>query len=128
VITSGLVNLYTADIEAGMRFWGSLLGLSETFRTPREGVPAHVEYAAGGFTVALGTVEAARQVHGIEPTPGQPAGVVVLWSDDVDATVASLRDAGVTVAIEPRAVGNDNRAALVRDPDGHLVEIFTKRP
>jgi lactoylglutathione lyase len=53
VFASGLVNLYTRDIEAGARFYGDLLGLTETFRTPREGVPSHVEFRAGDFTVGL---------------------------------------------------------------------------
>lgn len=127
MITSGLVNLYTNDIEAGIAFYRDRLGLTETFRTPLEGSPDHVEFTAGGFTLALGTVEAARQAHGVEGTPGAPASVVVLWTDDVDATCASLAESGTDVLIAPRDVGNDNRTALVRDPDGHLVELVTKR-
>jgi lactoylglutathione lyase len=34
---SALVNLYTEDIEAGIRFYRDLLGFEETFRTPLEG-------------------------------------------------------------------------------------------
>lgn len=34
MFTSALVNLYTADIEAGIRFYRDLLGFTETFRTP----------------------------------------------------------------------------------------------
>ncbi len=36
---SALVNLYTANIDAGLRFYRDLLGFEETFRTPREGTP-----------------------------------------------------------------------------------------
>ncbi|MGH3412974.1 MAG: hypothetical protein ACRDPH_07840 [Marmoricola sp.] len=45
--------------------------------------------AAGGFTLGLGTVEAARRAHGIDGTPGAPASVIVLWTDDVDTTYAA---------------------------------------
>ncbi|QLQ39095.1 VOC family protein [Micromonospora robiginosa] len=38
---SALVNLHTADIEAGIRFYRDLLGSTETFRAPTEGVPEH---------------------------------------------------------------------------------------
>jgi len=31
------------DIEAGLRFYRDLLGFVETFRTPSEGIPKHVE-------------------------------------------------------------------------------------
>jgi lactoylglutathione lyase len=126
MIESGLVNLYVDDIEAGLGFYAGLLGLEETFRTPREGTPEHVELRAGGFTVGLGTVEAARRVHGVEATPGRPAMALVFWSDDVDVTVERLRAAGVPVLQEPHETGNDNRNALVRDPAGTLVEIVSK--
>jgi lactoylglutathione lyase len=56
----------------------------ETFRTPTEGVPEHVELRLGGFTVGLGTVEAAKRVHGVEAEPGRPSMVLVIWTDDVD--------------------------------------------
>src|SRR5260370_15571221 len=80
--TGALVNLYTRDIEAGLRFYGDLLGFTETFRTPTEGIPEHVELRSNGFTVGLGTVEAARRVHGVEAAPGSPAMVLVVWTDD----------------------------------------------
>jgi Glyoxalase/Bleomycin resistance protein/Dioxygenase superfamily len=34
VFVTALVNLYTDDIEAGLRFYRDLLGFEETFRTP----------------------------------------------------------------------------------------------
>ena len=127
MFSSGLVNLYTHDIEAGIRFYRDLLGLTETFRTPKEGTPEHVEFRAGGFAVGLGTVEAARRVHGIDAVPGAPSAAVVLWADDVDAAYAELERAGVETLQPPHDTGNDNRNALVRDPDGNLVELVSKR-
>ncbi len=126
VITSGLVNLYTHDIGAGLGFYRDLLGLEETFRTPTDGPPEHVELAAGGFTLALGTVEAAQRVHGVDAQPGRAAMVVVLWTDDVDATYADVVAAGAPGVQQPHDAGNGNRNALVRDPDGNLVELVAK--
>jgi catechol 2,3-dioxygenase-like lactoylglutathione lyase family enzyme len=126
MFANGLVNLYTEDIEAGLRFYRDLLGFSETFRTPAEGVPEHVELRLGGFTVGLGTVEAARQVHGVDPAPGSPAMVLVVWTDDVDAACRDLQAAGVPVLQPPHDTGNSNRNALLTDPDGNLVEIVAK--
>jgi catechol 2,3-dioxygenase-like lactoylglutathione lyase family enzyme len=126
MFTEGLVNLYTRDIEAGLHFYRDLLGFTETFRTPAEGVPSHVEFQLGGFTVGLGTAEAARRVHGVDPDPGSAAMALVVWADDVDAAVADLRAAGVPVLQEPHNTGNNNRSALLRDPDGNLVEIVAK--
>ncbi len=128
MFTTPLVNLYTRDIEAGLRFYRDLLGFTETFRTPREGVPSHVELQLDGFTIGLGTVEAARRVHGVEPAPGSPAMVLVVWTDDVDRAYQELVAAGVPALQPPHDTGNSNRNALLHDPDGNLVEIVAKRP
>jgi catechol 2,3-dioxygenase-like lactoylglutathione lyase family enzyme len=124
---TGLVNLYTNDIEASIHFYGDLLGFVETFRTPTEGVPEHVELSLEGFKVGLGTVEAARRVHGVDAQPGSPAMVLVVWTDDVDKSFADLAAAGVPVLQPPHDTGNNNRNALLRDPDGNLVELVAKR-
>jgi lactoylglutathione lyase len=127
MFVSALVNLYTRDIEAGIRFYRDLLGFEETFRTPREGTPEHVEFRLDGFTVGLGTVEAARRVHGVQAAPGSPAMVLVVWTDDVDKAYSELVAAGVPTVQPPHDTGNSNRNALLRDPDGNLVEIVAKR-
>jgi catechol 2,3-dioxygenase-like lactoylglutathione lyase family enzyme len=128
VFVAGLVNLYTRDIEAGRHFYGELLGFEETFRTPTDGIPEHVELKIEGLMLGLGTVEAARRVHGVEAAPGSPAMVVVVWTDDVDRACAHLAASGVPVVQPPHDTGNNNRSALLRDPDGNLVEIVAKVP
>lgn len=126
MFATGFVNLYTADIEAGLRFYRDLLGFEETFRTPREGIPEHVELTLDGFDLGLGTVQAAKRVHGVDASPGSPAMVLVVWTDDVDTAFEQLKAAGVPVVQPPHDSGNDNRNALLRDPDGNLVEIVAK--
>jgi lactoylglutathione lyase len=126
MFVSAFVNLYTRDIEAGLRFYRDLLGFRETFRTPTDGVPEHVELTLNGFGLGLGTVEAARRVHGIEASPGSPAMVVVVWTDDTDAAFERLTSRGAPVVQPPHDTGNNNRNALLRDPDGNLIEIVAK--
>lgn len=126
MFATGFVNLYTADIEAGLRFYRDLLGFRETFRTPTQGTPEHVELTLDGFAIGLGTVEAAKRVHGVDASPGSAAMVLVVWTDDVDTAFEELRSAGVRVVQPPHDTGNDNRNALLRDPDGNLVEIVAK--
>jgi lactoylglutathione lyase len=127
MFTSAFVNLYTGDIEAGIRFYRDLLGFAETFRTPTDGVPEHVELDLNGFGLGLGTVDAAKRVHGVEASPGSPSMVVVVWCDDVDAAFERLSAAGSPVVQPPHNTGSRNRNALLRDPDGNLVEIVSKR-
>lgn len=126
VFTSGFVNLYTGDIEEALRFYRDLVGMTETFRTPKDGTPDHVELALHGFALGLGTVEAARRVHGVDASPGSPVMAIVLWADDADESFARLVAAGTPVLRPPHDSGNNNRSALLRDPDGNLVEIVSK--
>ena len=126
MFASALVNLYTVDIEPAVRFYRDLLGFEETFRTPMEGTPDHVELRLDGFTLGLGSVEAARRVHGVEAAPGSPAMAMVVWTDDVDAAWERLTSADVPSVQPPHDSGNANRTALLRDPDGNLVEIVAK--
>lgn len=123
---SAFVNLYTRDIEAGLRFYRDLLGFKETFRAPKQGALEHVELTLNGFGVGLGTVEAGKRVHGVDAAPGSPAMVLVVWTDDVDRAFRHLTAAGTPVVLAPHDPGNNNRTALLRDPDGNLVEIVSK--
>ena len=127
MFVDGLVNLYTRDIEASSRFYRDLFGFRETFRTPKTGTPTHVEFKVGGFTLGRGTVEAARRANGVDASPGTPAMALVFWTHDVDQTFEDLRSARITLVPSPHDTGNNNRNAIVRDPDGNLVEIVSKR-
>ena len=123
----GFVNLYTRDIEAGIHFYRDLLGFRETFRTPKEGTPEHVELILNGFGVGLGTVEAAKRRHGVDAAPGTPAMVLVIWTDNLEKSFELLKSAGTPIVQPPHDVGSSNRSALLRDPDGNLVEIVAKK-
>lgn len=127
MIVSGLVNVFTHDIAAALGFYQGVLGLPESFRTPREGTPEHVEMKAGGFVLAISTAEAARRVHGIDAEPGRPAMSLVFWVDDIDAVFDAAMSAGAPPVTEPHDAGNNNRNAVVRAPDGTLVELVAKQ-
>lgn len=127
MVTSGLVNVFSHDIVRALAFYQGVLGLPETFRTPPTGIPDHVEMTAGGFVVALSTAEAAQRVHGLAAEVGRPAMSLVFWVDDVDAVFDEVTAFGAPVVTRPHDSGNENRNAVVRDPDGTLVELVAKR-
>ena len=53
--------------------------------------------------------------------------VIVGWAEDTDAAFERLQSAGAPVLQPPHDTGNNTRNALLRDPDGNLVEIVSKR-
>lgn len=127
MVTSGLVNVFTQDIQVALDFYQGILGLPESFRTPTEGIPEHVEMTAGGFVLAISSAEAAQRVHGVSVETGRAAMSLVFWVDDVDATFDAVTAAGATALTAPHDAGNNNRNAAVRDPDGTVVEFVAKR-
>lgn len=127
MIENGFINLYTEDMQAALAFYVGGLGFRETFRVPQNN-PDHVELISGSVAVALSTTAAARTHQGVEPTPGAPAGCLVLWVHDLPAAYDAAVAAGANTLSAPHAAGNGNCNALLRDPDGNLVELVAKTP
>ena len=127
VFSSPMVNLYTRDLPKALAFYAGLLGFEETFRAPDPEAPDHVELRLDGVTIAVSTAEAAARVHGLEASPGSHGFQLVLWTTDVDEAYDALVAAGVASHTAPHDTGNDNRNAVVRDPDGNLVELVAER-
>jgi len=104
------VSINVDDVEAALQFYTDVLGL-----VPRADRP---EFGFGGAWLDAG----GQQVHLIEGKP--PPGVgqhFALLVDDLDGTVAELRERGVEVG-DPTPVGT-GRQTFVIDPAGNLVEL-----
>jgi lactoylglutathione lyase len=122
---SVMPNLYTADIERAVGFYRDLLGGTQTFRTPAEGIPVHVELRIGDVIIALSSREAVPR-HGLPmPTAGNPMELVV-GCDSTDEAVAALRAAGTPVLVEPYSHASGHRRAYVADPDGNWIALASK--
>lgn len=121
-----MINLYTRHIGRSVAFYRGL-GFVETFRTPREGEPVHVEVALDGFTIGIATVEAAIADHGLSPQLDGRAIEIVLWTDDTDAAFARLTTAGAPILSRPHDFLADLRLAWVADPDGNPIQIVQRR-
>lgn len=52
---------------------------------------------------------------------------LVFWVDDVDAAFGAAVAAGAPAVTNPHDAENNNRNAVVRSPDGTLVELVAKR-
>jgi len=128
-----MINLYSRDLSRAAKFY-SELGFVETFRTPEQGEPVHIELTLDGFTLGIATIEAAKQHHGLRAGgEGRPGGEgrwieIVLWTDDTDAAVSALVAKGAPL-LSPAHDFLDGklRAAWIADPDGNPVQLVQRR-
>jgi lactoylglutathione lyase len=119
------VRLLTRDLPGCMRFYADGLGLPVLFGGPGD---AYAELGAGEASIALFSAEAMAaaldDVSALPPTGD--AAVVVLNVDDVDATVAELRERGLAPTDPGDRTDWGIRTAHLRDPDGRLVELYSE--
>lgn len=122
MFTSMMVNLYVADVERAVGFYGGLLGGVQKFRHPGSGAAEHVEVRVGDVVIALSSRGSVDGEGLPGPSEGHPLELVV-WCDSVDAAVTMLREAGTPVLVEPYDHVAGNRRAYVADPDGNWVAV-----
>jgi lactoylglutathione lyase len=122
------INYYVDDVETAVRFYTEHFGFVETFRTPAQGKPDHVEVRLGPLILGLASKEAARTMHGLPLGPGGfPRAELVVWTENVDEAYALLIEQGVPSVSPPHDFLSSLRAAWVMDPDGNPVEIVSRR-
>ena len=123
------MNIYSDDVLRAVDFYRGI-GFEETFRTPREGAPIHVELELDGFKLGIASVSSAVADHGLEldlSKPGRGMEVAV-WTDDADAAFARLTAAGGRALSAPHDwLDGTLRVAWVGDLDGNPVELVERR-
>lgn len=128
-----MVNYYVNDVERIAAFYRENFGFVETFRTPEQGQPVHIEVRLGSFCLGLASIEAATSMHNLALHPdkprGLPRGEVAMWTDDVDAAVVALAAKGIRVISPPHNFLETPplRAAWLEDPEGNPVQIVCYR-
>lgn len=122
------INYYVEDVEIAAGFYVEHFDFVETFRTPKQGKPVHVELKLGAFTLGLASKEAGQSMHGLPlGAGGAPRAELVVWTDDIDEAYTALVENGVPSVSAPHNFLASLRAAWVMDPDGNPVEIVSRR-
>jgi catechol 2,3-dioxygenase-like lactoylglutathione lyase family enzyme len=120
--------LVVADLDASERFYREALGLQLLHRARLPDVPIPQEQCAlsapgeGGHILLL-----ARYLDRPPPAPGEAwTGFVVT---DLAAAVAAVGSAGGRIVVPiHEAPGQTVQAAIVVDPEGHLIELVQVAP
>ena len=119
--TIGRTVLLCRDLDASAAFWADGCGFGTLFRGETEGFPLlHVGPGrvdeAGLWLVPLPDGGAPLVRHGLPN--------LVLYVDDLDATLARLAAVGVRPFVGPDAdAETGDRYAHVNDPDGHRIVV-----
>ncbi len=122
--TTGLrlnhVGIYAKDYDESMRFYTKTVGLHEAFTIrDKDGKPtlSYLQISRDTFLeVAPATAE-------------RPAGLshIGIWPEDLNATVAALRQRGATVA-DPRTGATKTTITNATDPNGVRLELLDFLP
>jgi predicted enzyme related to lactoylglutathione lyase len=116
--TPSWVDLMSSDPDGARRFYTTVFGWEAEVGPPEFG--GYTSFKVGGDVVA-GLV-------------GQPAaeGMPTAWasyidSDDSDATIKRITDAGGTVMLGPDDVGQEGRLTVASDPQGGVFGVWEAR-
>ena len=127
----GQSNYYVQDVEKLAAFYRENFGFKETYRTPKEGAPKHIEIRLGEYLIGLSSVEAARRIHHLPIDPGKPRGEIVLWTNDVDQAHTMLMAKDVTCIRPPHNFDVNEylrlRVAWYEDPEGNIFQTVCQR-
>ncbi|MBU8639479.1 VOC family protein [Bacillus pumilus] len=113
--------LYVNDVEASIHFYQHVLGFPMKLR-----VESYVEFDTGDVTLSINSRQDVKDALGLPvPEANQASqtfeiGFVV---DDVEQTIASMKEKGVSIIKEPAKKPWGQTVAYVADPDGHFIEI-----
>jgi lactoylglutathione lyase len=108
------------DLDGALEFY-ALLGIREAFRLNRED---------GSLMLIYLHVAGDRFIEvfpgGPPPDPKRVGSYLhlCLLVDDLHATVAQLREAGITIEVEPKLGLDHNWQAWIRDPDSNRIELM----
>ena len=111
--TFDYVELAAPDLAAAKAFYADALGWSFI-----DYGPAYSGIQRPGGEGEIGGLNPERP-----PGPGLP--LVVLYSDDLDSTLASVRDAGATIDEEPFEFPGGRRFHFT-DPAGNSLAVWTE--
>jgi uncharacterized glyoxalase superfamily protein PhnB len=116
------VRLVTNEIDRLIAFYELLTGMAATRLTPD-----FAELRLDGAIVAIGTERTIRQFNaGGAIAAANRSAIIEFQVADVDATRARLGDAPIEHVMPPTTMPWGNRSLLLRDPDGTLVNVFSR--
>lgn len=116
------IRIITADVDRLAAFYELVTGIEAS-----RPAPVFAELRTSAVTLAIGSTATVAMLGAAAPTPGAASAIIIEFLvDDVDAQFERLRPSLADVVLEPTTMPWGNRSTLFRDPDGNLVNLFTR--
>ena len=116
------IRIITHDVDRLARFYEAVTGTVAARPAP---VFAELRTATG--TLAIASTATVAMLGDHAPKPGSNDSIIIEYLvTDVDAEFARLRDMLEDIVLEPTTMPWGSRSALFRDPDGNLVNLFSR--
>jgi len=116
------IRIITDDLDRLTSFYELVTGA-----TASRPAPVFAEIRTAGAALAIGSTATVAMLGDGAPRAASNSSVIIEFLvDDVDAEFARLRPELRDVVLEPTTMPWGNRSALFRDPDGNLVNLFSR--
>jgi len=115
------VRIITDDLEGMVAFYERITG-----QPAERPAPVFAQFSSPGATLAIASTATVAMLGGTL-TPATNRSVFIEFEvADVDGDFAGLQLGSDDVVLEPTTMPWGNRSALVRDPDGNVVNLFSR--
>jgi catechol 2,3-dioxygenase-like lactoylglutathione lyase family enzyme len=121
------ITLVVRDLGEATRFYRDVLGMRPVER-PAFGFPG-AWFQAGDTQIHMNIAGAEAGEAGIRVIGAKNAPRAFHFAfevDDCDAAAATLHARGIPIEVDPRNRPDGARQMYLRDPDGHLVELYSR--
>lgn len=116
------IRIVTDDVERLATFYELVTGT-----TAARPAPVFAEIRSGAAGLAIGGTATVAMLGAAAPVSGANSSIIIEFEvDDVDAEFARLQPSLADVVLEPSTMPWGNRSTLFRDPDGNLVNLFSR--
>ena len=116
------IRIITHDVDRLTRFYEAVTGVAAV-----RPAPVFAELRTPTGTIAIASTATVAMLGDDAPKPASNDSIIIEFLvTDVDAEFARLQDVLGDITLPPTTMPWGNRSALFRDPDGNLVNIFTR--
>jgi catechol 2,3-dioxygenase-like lactoylglutathione lyase family enzyme len=115
------IRIITDHVDELTAFYERVTGL----RAERP-APVFAQFRTPTGTIAIAATATVAMLGDAVLAAANASVIVEFQVDDVDAEFARLRDGLDEIVLEPTTMPWGNRSTIFRDPDGNLVNVFSR--